>query len=271
MARPVVTGEGSLLQAVRQAAFMVLAFAVLVAIWSAIVLVFRPPNYILPPPESVLGSLHRGLVGALDSGGLLARQAYYKPIWDTLQVTVVGFAAGAIVGITTGIALAEFPRAERVFMPYVSAFQALPKVALAPLFIIWFGYGASSRTFMAAILVVFPVMINTLNGFHQVDVMRLELAHSYKADRLQVVRYVKFPSALPFIISGLEIGIVYALIGAVVGELVAGNEGLGSRLMSSSAAMDISGMFAILVVLGVMGAALHMLARAAKQRILFWP
>lgn len=241
-----------------------------IAIWHFAVIAFDIPTFVLPPPATVAGSLYAGLIVPIVQGTALSRQGYVAPVLATLQATLGGFVFGAILGLVVGVVLAELPIFERLLLPYVAAFQSLPKVALAPLFVIWFGYGGGSRTILATTLVFFPVMVSTLNGFHLVGAGRIELARSYRASTWDIVRYIKLPSALPSIVTGLEVSIVYALLGAIAAELVAGNEGIGARLLIMLSQSDIPGMFAMLVLSGVIGSVLNGLIRAGKRKVLFW-
>ena len=242
----------------------------LIVLWYGVVHIFQIPWYILPSPESVFVTFERGIYDVIAEGTPMAPQGFIKPTIETLKAAFFGFLIGTSVGITGGVLLAELPIIERLFLPYIAAFQSLPKIALVPLFMIWFGIGSASKIALSAALVFFPVLMSTLNGFHGVDPDRVALTRSYNAGGLQTVRFVTFPSALPFIFAGLELGVVYAMLGTIAAELVSGNEGIGARLMSQQSGSDVSGMFALLIITGVIGATLHLAMRRLKKKVIFW-
>ncbi|MGW3810281.1 ABC transporter permease [Micromonospora sp. NPDC005113] len=246
------------------------AFIGLIALWYVLTSAVSVPTYILPTPGAVFEALKAGFVDVWRDGSPLAPYGYYAPTLSTLQSTLLGFLYGAAAGLTLGILLSESAFLERIMLPYASAFQAVPKIALAPLFIIWFGFGDFSRQMMAAALVAFPLLITSLNALHSVDEERLELARSYGARRWLISLRIKIPSALPAIFTGLELGIVYALLGAIAAELVAGSDGIGARLMAQQTNNDTAGMFAMLIVSGIVGASLHFVLRLVRKRLIFW-
>src|SRR5262249_17465841 len=149
-------------------------------------------------------------------------------------------------------------------------FQALPKVALAPLIIVWVGIGIESKITIAAIIAFFPVLINSMIGFSTVESEKIELMRSLVASSWQEFRIVVFPNALPFIFAGLNVAIVFSITGALVGEFIGADRGLGNMLLQLNFNMDISGMFAILLVLAILGIALHGTVRFFHKRIVFW-
>jgi NitT/TauT family transport system permease protein len=259
-------GSGQLLSRLSPAISII---AVIIG-WELIVRALEVPNYILPPPSQIVGSMITGFTAGVADLGILNTQAFYIHILMTLGATGAGFVLGTVIGVILGVFLGEFPGFERAMMPLISGFQSLPKVALAPLFVIWFGYGFLSRTMLATVLVFFPVMVNSVNGLKNVDQDRIMLAKSLGGTRLQLLRLIKLPSALPFIFSGLEVGIVYALIGAIVGEFVAGSLGLGVKLTMVQGMMNIPMVFAILVLLAVIGGGLHQVVVLIENRYLFW-
>lgn len=241
-----------------------------VVIWQALVVALKMPAYVLPDPLAVLKSLWFALVAAPAKSGFFNQQALYKPTLETLYVVGAGFLLGAAVGVLTAILLFWFSSLDRLFLPLLAAFQSLPKVALAPLFVIWFGYGAGSRIALTTVLVFFPVLVNSRAALLGVDPNLVMMAQAFNASRLRLLHLIQLPSALPYIMTGLEIGIVYALLGAIVGEFTAGQQGLGARMLELQYANAIPTMFGILVVLGVIGALLHQLIGAIRKRFIVW-
>jgi NitT/TauT family transport system permease protein len=158
----------------------------------------------------------------------------------------------------------------RLLYPYVVAFQTVPKVAIAPLVVIWFGFGIGSKIAMALMICFFPVVVNTIEGLRSVNPERIMLLRSYSASKFDIFRFVQLPAALPFIFAGLDIGIVLAVIGTVVGEFVGSTAGLGYVLMKFNHEIDIAGVFASIVVLSVLGVLLHLCLRLIQERVVHW-
>ena len=150
----------------------------------------------------------------------------FTHLWATIYATMAGFAIGSVLGGTLGIWLGVSPFISRLLNPYLNGLNALPKVALAPLFVLWFGLGIESKIALAAALVLFLVFLNTFAGVRQVDQDLIEIARLMKATRLQVIAKVIVPSAMSWMFAGLRVSVPYALIGAVIGEMVASNKGL---------------------------------------------
>jgi NitT/TauT family transport system permease protein len=174
---------------------------------------------------------------------------------------------GALV---LGALIAQFRLADKLIYPYVIALQSVPKVALAPLLVIWFGFGLESKVIMTAVIAFFPIIVNTIVGLRTVDQDRIDLMVALKASRWQIFRYVRLPTALPFIFAGLDVGIVLSVIGAIVGEFVGANGGLGYLLLVYHADLKIAAMFALLVILALLGIVLHGIVQIVQRRVVFW-
>lgn len=240
-------------------------FAGMVVIWETSVRLLNIPAYIVPPPSRIVAALWRGLWVPL-----LSREGYYVHFGFTFAEAVLGFILGSAAGLVLGAVISQAPLVERTLLPYIVAFQSLPKVAVAPLLVIWFGFGISSKVVICSLLTFFPLMVNTMAGLKAVESERLELMRSLSASRWDAFRKVQFPSALPFVFAGLHMAIVYSVIGAIVGEFVGAQRGLGVVLMQSNFAMDIAGVFAIFIILSVMGIVLHLFMRWFHRKVLFW-
>jgi NitT/TauT family transport system permease protein len=141
---------------------------------------------------------------------------------------------------------------------------------VAPLLVVWFGFGVSSKVVIAATVAFFPVLVNVIVGLKTVDAGKLDLMRSLNATRWQTFRLVKLPNALPFVFAGLDIAIVFSVLGAIVGEFVGAQRGLGNLIMQFNVSLDIAGVFAVLVLLSVMGVALHLGMQAIQKRVIFW-
>jgi NitT/TauT family transport system permease protein len=146
----------------------------------------------------------------------------------------------------------------------------MPKVAIAPLFVLWFGFGVTSKIIITAAIVFFPVLANTIVGLRSAPRDQVDLMTAFTASQWHIFRMVRVPHALPFIFVGLDIGIVLAVIGAIVGEFVGAQAGLGYLIMQRNFSMDASGVFAILIVLSIIGIVLHSAMRFVARRVIFW-
>ena len=240
-------------------------FVVLLALWEGAVRILHLPRYILPAPEAVWHALVSGLVVNPTSP-----LGYYLPLWGTLRNAAIGFVIGSAIGLVLGSAMAESRFIEKLLMPYAFALQSLPKVAIAPLVVIWFGFGSGSKIAIAALLALFPVMINSFTGIRSTEPERLDLMKALSASRLETYRIVKLPSAAPYIFAGLDMAVVYALLGTIVAEFLGAQQGMGVVITQAEAVTDVAGVFAELIILGAAGIALHALVHRTEKRTLHW-
>lgn len=235
-------------------------FVVFMLVWEYGVQILDVDAFVLPPPSMIAESLWTQLNDDL----------FWGHFWVTTQETLIGFAIGVTVALTLGTAISQIRLVEKTLMPYIVAFQTVPKVALAPLFVVWFGFGLTSKIVMAAVISFFPILINVIEGLRSADSDRVQMLTVFGASRSQIFRMVRLPTALPFIFAGLDIGIVFAILGAVVGEFIGAQEGLGYLLLQTNYNFDIAGMFAVLVVLSLMGMLAHLTIRFAQRKVAFW-
>ena len=230
----------------------------LLGIWEIWVHVLEVADYILPPPSMIFSKLWSSLP-------LLLKHATV-----TLTEAVLGFFLGASTGITCALAMARSRTIERALSPLVISSQTFPKEALAPLFLIWFGFGILPKVIIAGLISFFPVVVNTTRGLISVDPLTLDLMRSLSATPRQVFLKLRLPNAVPYIFAGLKMCVTLSVIGAVVGEFVGASAGLGHliRLANSELATDL--VFAALIVLGAMGTTLYLIVerieRAALKR-----
>ena len=229
-------------------------------IWEAAVRALRVPAFVLPPPTRILAALLRGATSGL----------YLHHAWVTLLETLLGFALGSAVAFVLGTAVAASRTVEYYLYPYVVMFQSTPKVALAPLLVVWFGLGLTSKVVSAALIAFFPLLVNTVAGLRSADGERVDLMRSLGATRVQIYRMLRLPSSLPFVFAGLEVAMVFALIGAIVAEFVGANDGLGVLIQSGNYTMDVAGEFAVLFLLATLGLALNGVIVLVRRRLLFW-
>jgi NitT/TauT family transport system permease protein len=223
---------------------LVVTVAVVVG-WELAVELFDVSEFVLAKPTEILAELS-------DSWALLREAAGY-----TLQEIVLGFALSAVVGIAIALLLAAWRLADRALYPLVVAFQTVPKVALAPIFVLWFGYGVVPKMLLIATIAFFPVALNMRTGLEAVDRDLLLLLRSVGASRWEVLRKVQIPSSLPYLFAGLKIAITFSVIGAVVAEFAGSSEGLGYLIEFASTQLDTRLVFAALLLISVLGLALY--------------
>lgn len=242
-----------------------LGLVALFAGWALAVRFLDVPSYILPSPAAVWKALWSGLaVSPSDPLG------YYLPLWGTLKNAAIGLAAGGGLGLLLGSLMAESRTIEKLLMPYAFALQSLPKVAIAPLVVIWFGFGDGSKIAIAGLLSFFPILINSFTGLRSVDPEKIDLMRSLSASRFETYRIVKLPNAAPYIFAGLDMAVVYALLGTIVAEFLGAQQGMGVVITQAQAVTDVAGVFAALVILGAFGILLHGIVRGLEQRIVHW-
>jgi len=232
--------------------------AVLLMGWELSASLLHTSVLVLPAPSVVLGALWRGL-----STGYL-----WPHIWQTTQELVLGLVSGCVIGFASGVLMGESAFLRRTLMPYVVTSQVVPKLALAPLFIVWFGFGTLPIVVITALICFFPLMENTLTSLQQVDAQRLELFRMLGASRWQTLWRLKIPAGLPGILAGLRVAVVLALVGAVVGEFIGASKGLGALIIASQGMMDTPLMFAALLLITLLGMALYQTALALERWLL---
>lgn len=237
-----------------------LSFVVVLAAWEIAVRVFAVPVFIVPAPSGVLASL-----ATMTESGLLA-----KHFLITFSEALGGFAIAVTLAAVFAALITESRLAERIVYPYFTAIQSMPKVAIAPLIIIWFGYGFPSKIVVAALLSFFPMLVSFVEGLKATDAGRLKLMRAMAATRWQTLRYVRIPYAMPFVFAGLELGGLYAMLGAIVAEFVGASAGIGNWLIAMNVNLDTSSTFALLVVLAAYGMLFQKLIGALRRRVLFW-
>lgn len=235
-------------------------FVLLMGSWELIIRLLDVPGFLVPAPSAVVTALWSGMVTGL----------YPAHAAVTIVEAVAGFVIGSLMGLALGTVIVVFPTMERIVYPYVVALQTVPKVAIAPLMVVWFGFGITSKILVVALVSLFPVLVNVIAGLRAIDQDRLDLLGALAASRWQVFRYVRFPNALPFVFAGLNTAIVLAVIGAIVAEFVGSNYGLGFLILQANYQLDIAGAFSLFVVLSIVGVALHGALKWLERRCVFW-
>lgn len=233
---------------------------VFLAAWEWLPVLAKIPQFILPPPSRVWEEFLR--MSAND------RLWYHAGI--TSMEVVVGFVLGSLLGIVIGFILGMAPRAEVVLSPYILALQIAPKVAFAPLFVMWLGYTVYPKILVAILIVFFPVMVNVLTAVRTVDPDMVNLARSFSATRWQIFRMIEYPASLAPLFSGLRIAATLAVIGVVVGELVGGNLGLGYLLTYGEGQGNTAMVFVTIILLTVIGIAAYACVVFFERRVLHY-
>ncbi|RYF80677.1 MAG: ABC transporter permease [Comamonadaceae bacterium] len=243
----------------------ILLLITLLGSWEAAVRLFQLPKHLVPPFSDVAVALWRGL-----ATGPMARDGFWYHGGVTVTEILLGFVIGSGVGLAIGIVVSQMPRVEALVDPYIAALQSVPKVAVAPIIVVWLGFGISSKVMIICLLTFFPVLVTSIAGFKAVDPDRIDLLRSLSATQWQIFRKAKFPSALPYIFAGLNMAAAFSVVGAVVGEFVGAQAGLGVLILQMEAQADTGGSFAVCVVLSVIGIVLTDLLRRIQRRVLHW-
>ncbi|MEZ2126366.1 MULTISPECIES: ABC transporter permease [unclassified Sinorhizobium] len=235
-----------------------LVFVALIALWWLAVVVFNIPAYLLPPPHAVLPEL------------VSQRQSLWNHSLVTIQEIVFGFALSIVTAIPLGLLIALSPTAKRMLYPLLVFIQLVPKIAIAPLFVVWIGFGPTSKVMLTLLLTFFPLLLASISGFQILDQRFLYLTRSMGATVWQTFRYLRFPSALPVIFGGLKTSATIAATAAIVAEFVGANQGLGYLLLQATGVMDTKLVFAILFVMTIIGLGLNSIVEVVEYLMTPW-
>jgi len=236
----------------------VLLVVLLIVLWQVVIWLFRIPPYLIPAPGKVVGQL-------VEQWPTLLRQAV-----PTTWATLGGFALSIAFGIPMALVIAYSRTVESYVYPLLVFSQSVPKIAIAPLFVVWFGFGIIPKIICAFMLGFFPVVVSTVMGFKSVDPDMLDLARSMKASRLATFMRISLPQALPSIFAGLKVSVTLAVVGAVVGEFVGSNSGIGYLLQIANGNFDLPLMFAALTVLSAIGVILFVAVDGVEHLMIPW-
>jgi putative hydroxymethylpyrimidine transport system permease protein len=235
-----------------------LLFAAMILVWQAAVALFQPAPFLLPSPVRVATALY-------ENRSFLAVNAAI-----TLGEMLLGFAVGCLAGTGIALLMAQSSILRRILLPPVITSQTLPVFAIAPILVIWFGFGVGSKVAMAALIIFFPVASTFHDGLMRVDRQWLDLARGWGAGNRQLLMKVRIPAALPSLASGCKIGATLAPIGAIVGEWAGASGGLGYVMLQANARMETELVFASLVLLAAMALLLRFVVAAGADRLVFW-
>jgi NitT/TauT family transport system permease protein len=232
--------------------------ASLVLLWDLAIRLFKVPPYLIPTPLSVIGQLYA-------EWPMLLRETM-----PTLYATLGGFALSAVVGVPVAMWIAYSRLVESFVYPLLVFSQSVPKVAIAPLFVVWFGFGVLPKVIIAFLLGFFPVIVATVQGFKSIEPDVIDLARSMGANPMKIFLKFRLPQAMPAIFSGLKVSVTLAVVGAVVGEFVGSNSGLGYVLQKANGTFDLPLMFAGLVILSMIGVLLFLLVELVERWLMPW-
>lgn len=235
-------------------------FLAVLLTWQYVPGLTNTPSYVIPELSEV--------IKALTDPAALPR--YLEGIRYTMTEVGLGLGIGIIVGLGGGMLLAEIPALYRIVFPYIVAVESLPKVALAPLFIIWLGFGLPSKVVVVVLLAFFPILVNTIHGLRSVDRDLIDLFKANGASRSQIRTKLLLPAALPSMFSGLELAVAVSMIGAIVAEFVGAQKGLGVLILQAQAKMETAAVFALLIILSAIGISLNLLVRYLRRKVIFW-
>ena len=226
--------------------------------WEAYVRIENVNGVILPAPSAIGQTLW-------DEKSLLV-----SDLWVTLKEIVYGFVAGFLIGVVCGVLIVYSKTAERTLYPLVIASQVIPIFAIAPLLIIWFGFGIQPKVIICALIVFFPICVNMVEGLRSAEKGIVEVMRSYGASEPRIFRSVRLPAAVPFLLIGTQVGITFAVIGAVIAEWVGADAGLGYRMVVANSQSETSLVFAAIITLAVVGVALFALVRVVGDLVFPW-
>jgi NitT/TauT family transport system permease protein len=233
-------------------------FLVVLAAWQVAVTALHVATYFIPSPLAIARALIAG------------RALYAANFFVTIESTLIGFAIALACGLVLGASVSESRFLRRTLYPLLIAFQSMPRIALAPIIIVWFGFGISSKVVLGAFTAFFPIFLNTVHGMAATDADQIALMRMLRANRLQVFLKVKLPGAMPFLLAGANIGIIFAMLAVIVGEFLGANRGMGFLIVNQSNQMDMAGTFASVFLLSAAGIAFHYGLGYLRRRLLFW-
>ncbi|CCN34667.1 putative Hydroxymethylpyrimidine ABC transporter, permease component [Vibrio nigripulchritudo SO65] len=237
---------------------VIISASVMIGLWQAIVVIFDMPAFILPAPFDVFERL------------IQRQDVLLKHTWVTAQEILLGLLLGLSMGLIFALQMLMFNPLKRWLLPILIASQAIPVFAIAPVLMLWLGYGITSKVVMAAIIIFFPVTTCCYDGLRNTPTGYLDLAKTMGASKWETLRHIQLPASLPTLASGIRVAVVVAPIGAVCGEWVGSSEGLGYLMLQANARMMIDEMFAALFILSALSVSLYFAADEALKRLIPW-
>ena len=249
---------GSIQRSAKTAWLPLSAAVVCLLLWELATAGFGVPEYLLPRPSRIASAI-------VEDPALFAFHALY-----TVEATVLGFVIAVVLGVVLAVLIVQFKFIEQTLYTFLVSLNSVPKVAVAPLFIVWMGTGLDPKIAIAAMIAIFAIVIDMVHGLRSVDPEMIDLGRSARGSALKIVWKIRFPHALPALFAGMKVAISLALIGAIVGEFVAANRGLGYMIMMAQGQFDVVRMFAALVVLSAIGLVLFYAVAWAERFFVPW-
>lgn len=243
---------------------MTILFVIVVAIWDLVTRIGWVSPIILPSPQETLDDLF--FVGR----NLITGDYMLEALWTTTLTVIYGFLIATAIGFSLGVLVGETKFGERAVMPYLVAIDTMPKIAFAPLFIAWLGFGISSKVALAAFIATFAIVVATAAGLYAATENERMLFKSMGASRLQTLIRLKLPTGLPYIFTGLKIASVGVMAGAITGEFLGGGKGFGALIRQSASQMNTPRVFALILYLSLLGLALYFTIAWIQRRLVFW-
>ena len=227
-------------------------------LWEAVCRAFKIPQFVLPPPSAVVASMAK----------------WWSPLMDnaaqTLMTTLAGFSIAVVVGLLLGVALGSSTLVYHGLYPLMIAFESVPKVAIVPILVLWFGIGTVPAVITSFLIAFFPIAVNVSTGIATVEPELRDVLRALGAKPLDIVKKIGIPRAMPYFFASLKIAITFAFVGSIVSETVGANKGIGHLIMLASSRFDVPLVFSGLVVTSAMGVSMYLLARVAENRVTGW-
>jgi NitT/TauT family transport system permease protein len=237
---------------------LTITLIVLVVLWQILCVALKVPSFLIPAPSEVALRLYE------------KRALYFTHTWVTLYETAAGFLLAVVFGVFFAAIIVVVPKVRDIVMPLLLVAQLVPKVAIAPLLLIWFGYGLIPKVLVAFLVAFFPIVVNGASGLASVQPELVDLGSSLQAGRWQMFWKFRIPTALPELFSGMKIAVTLAIIGAIIGEFVGGNRGLGYLIIVANQELDTALAFAAIFLLSVMGIVLYGLVGLCERVFIPW-
>ena len=234
--------------------------AVIVLVWEISVVAFRLNPLVLPAPDRVF----LRFLDIVKTGQML------RDLGVTLQEIAIGFGAGLLAGLVGGVILARNELLEKIISPFILIFQTAPKISLAPLFVLWFGWGITSKAVLIALVTFFPILLNIMVGIRSTNPDYLDLLRIFKANPWQRLVKVELMNALPYLMTGMRIGLVLSVTAAIIGEMMNAKAGLGFLLMTGNEMYDISLVMSAIIVISLLSYVLDLAMKLLQEKMLFW-
>ncbi len=243
---------------------MTFVFVVFIGTWELVTSLGLVSPIILPKPWETLQDMIFVGQNLLSGGYMLGA------LWITIKEVIYGFALAIAIGFSLGVLVGETAFGEKAVMPYLVAIDTMPKVAFAPLFVAWLGFGIESKVALAAFIATFPIVVGTAAGLHSADENARMLFKTMGATRMQTLIKMKLPTGLPQIFTGLKIGAVGVMAGAITGEFLGGGKGFGELIRVAASQLNTPRVFSLILYLSLVGLALYLIVQWTQRRVVFW-